>query len=142
LTAADRQEDEDWPRSGTTRSPGAGTGERSHRSSPPGVLLLGPETRRARRQTTAGALVASPDVRNRLANDVIVVPVSSVIRDAPTHVHLRAREGGLPPSQSASRSPPSVAIASPPRRSGEPCLPRAWSMSRRRFFGRSAYRCR
>ncbi len=41
------------------------------------------------------ALVVSPDVRNRLANDVIVVPISSVLRAAPTHVHLRAREGGL-----------------------------------------------
>ena len=42
------------------------------------------------------ALVVSPDVRNRLANDVIVVPLSSVLREAPTHVRLRAREGGLP----------------------------------------------
>lgn len=42
------------------------------------------------------ALVVSPDVRNRLASDVIVVPVSSVVRDAPTHVRLRTREGGLP----------------------------------------------
>jgi mRNA interferase MazF len=41
------------------------------------------------------ALVVSPDVRNRLASDVIVVPVSSVLREAPTHVRLRAREGGL-----------------------------------------------
>jgi mRNA-degrading endonuclease toxin of MazEF toxin-antitoxin module len=41
------------------------------------------------------ALVVYPDVRNRLANDVIVVPISSVLRDAPTHVRLRAREGGL-----------------------------------------------
>jgi mRNA-degrading endonuclease toxin of MazEF toxin-antitoxin module len=41
------------------------------------------------------ALVVSPDSRNRLASDVIVVPVSSVMRDAPTHVRLRAREGGL-----------------------------------------------
>jgi len=42
------------------------------------------------------ALVVSPDTRNRLANDVIVVPLSSVLREAPTHVRLRAREGGLP----------------------------------------------
>ena len=42
------------------------------------------------------ALVVSPDVRNRLANDVIVVPLSSALREAPTHVRLRAREGGLP----------------------------------------------
>jgi mRNA-degrading endonuclease toxin of MazEF toxin-antitoxin module len=41
------------------------------------------------------ALVVSPDSRNRLANDVIVVPVSSALRDAPTHVRLRVREGGL-----------------------------------------------
>lgn len=38
----------------------------------------------------------SPDSRNRLANDVLVVPISSVLREAPTHVRLRAREGGLP----------------------------------------------
>jgi mRNA-degrading endonuclease toxin of MazEF toxin-antitoxin module len=41
------------------------------------------------------ALVVSPDIRNRLANDVIVIPVSSVLREAPTHVRLRRREGGL-----------------------------------------------
>ena len=41
------------------------------------------------------ALVVSPDVRNRLASDVVVIPVSSVLRGAPTHVRLRAREGGL-----------------------------------------------
>lgn len=41
------------------------------------------------------ALVVSPDSRNRLASDVIVVPVSSVLREAPTHVRLRPREGGL-----------------------------------------------
>jgi len=39
--------------------------------------------------------VGSLDIRNRLANDVIVVPLSSVLREAPTHVRLRAREGGL-----------------------------------------------
>jgi mRNA interferase MazF len=42
------------------------------------------------------ALVVSPDVRNRLANDVIVVPLSGVLREAPTHVRLRVQEGGLP----------------------------------------------
>ena len=42
------------------------------------------------------ALVVSPDSRNRLANDVIVVPISTVLREAPTHVRLRAGEGGLP----------------------------------------------
>ena len=42
------------------------------------------------------ALVVSPDSRNRLASDVIVVPISSVRHNAPTHVRLRGREGGLP----------------------------------------------
>jgi mRNA interferase MazF len=35
------------------------------------------------------------DVRNRLANDVIVVPLSTTLRPAPTHVELSAGEGGL-----------------------------------------------
>ena len=41
------------------------------------------------------ALVVSIDVRNRLANDVIVVPLSTSLRPAPTHVELPAGEGGL-----------------------------------------------
>jgi mRNA interferase MazF len=41
------------------------------------------------------ALVVSMDVRNRLANDVIVVPLSTNLRPAPTHVELPAGEGGL-----------------------------------------------
>ena len=41
------------------------------------------------------ALVVSPDVRNRLANDIIVVPLSTTLRPAPTHVELPAGEGGL-----------------------------------------------
>ena len=41
------------------------------------------------------ALVVSLDVRNRLANDVIVVPLSTNLRLAPTHVELPAGEGGL-----------------------------------------------
>src|SRR3990170_4090413 len=41
------------------------------------------------------ALVVSLDVRNRLANDVIVVPLSTTLRPAPTHVELPAVEGGL-----------------------------------------------
>ena len=36
------------------------------------------------------ALVVSLDVRNRLANDVIVVPLSTTLRLAPTHVELPA----------------------------------------------------
>ena len=42
------------------------------------------------------ALVLSPDVRNRLASDVIVVPLSTHLQEAPTHVRLQRREGGLP----------------------------------------------
>ena len=41
------------------------------------------------------ALVVSMDVRNRLANDVIVVPLTTTLRPAPTHVELPAGEGGL-----------------------------------------------
>lgn len=41
------------------------------------------------------ALVISLDVRNRLANDVMVVPLSTTLRAAPTHVELPASEGGL-----------------------------------------------
>ena len=35
------------------------------------------------------------DVRNRLANDAIVVPLSTTLNPAPTHVKLPAGEGGL-----------------------------------------------
>jgi len=41
------------------------------------------------------ALVVSLDVRNRLANDVVVVPISTTLRPGPTHVKLPEREGGL-----------------------------------------------
>ncbi len=41
------------------------------------------------------ALVVSMDVRNRLAHDVIVVPLTTTLRQAPTHVELPAEEGGL-----------------------------------------------
>ncbi len=41
------------------------------------------------------ALVVSLDVRNRLANDVMVVPLSTTLRPAPTHVELPAGEGSL-----------------------------------------------
>lgn len=41
------------------------------------------------------ALVVSMDVRNRFANDVIVVPLSTTLRSAPTHIELPAGEGGL-----------------------------------------------
>lgn len=41
------------------------------------------------------ALIVSLDVRNRLAHDVTVVPLSSTLRPAPTHVALPPGEGGL-----------------------------------------------
>jgi len=41
------------------------------------------------------ALVVSIDVRNRLAHDVIVVPLSKTLRLAPTHVEIPQGEGGL-----------------------------------------------
>jgi mRNA-degrading endonuclease toxin of MazEF toxin-antitoxin module len=41
------------------------------------------------------ALVVSLDVRNRLANDVVVIPISTSLRSSPTHVELIAGEGGL-----------------------------------------------
>jgi mRNA interferase MazF len=41
------------------------------------------------------ALVLSPDFRNALATDLIVLPLSSVLRDAPTHVRLRRGEAGI-----------------------------------------------
>ncbi len=41
-------------------------------------------------------LVISTDSRNERANDVIVVPCSTALREAPTHVRLARGEGGLP----------------------------------------------
>ena len=41
------------------------------------------------------ALVLSPDYRNQHVSDVIVVPCSSRLRPAPTHVMLRRGQGGL-----------------------------------------------
>jgi mRNA-degrading endonuclease toxin of MazEF toxin-antitoxin module len=40
-------------------------------------------------------LIVSPNVRNELASDVIVVPCSTRLSEAPTHVRLRRGEGGL-----------------------------------------------
>ena len=42
------------------------------------------------------ALVISADARNRFANDVLVVPVTTILRRAPTHVRLKRGEGGVP----------------------------------------------
>lgn len=41
------------------------------------------------------ALVVSLDVRNRLANDVMVVPLTTTLRRAPTHVPIEQGEGDL-----------------------------------------------
>ena len=41
-------------------------------------------------------LVVSIDARNEGANDVMVVPCSTAMREAPTHVRLSRGEGGLP----------------------------------------------
>lgn len=41
------------------------------------------------------ALVLSPDYRNERANDIIIVPCSTRLRPAPTHVMLRSGQGGL-----------------------------------------------
>lgn len=40
-------------------------------------------------------LVVSLDIRNKLANDIIVVPLSTNLRTSPTHVLLQEGEGGL-----------------------------------------------
>ena len=42
------------------------------------------------------ALVISTDARNERASDVIVVPCSTNLREAPTHVRLSRGEGGIP----------------------------------------------
>jgi mRNA interferase MazF len=41
------------------------------------------------------ALVVSLDVRNRLAGDIIVIPLSTTLKDSPSHVLLPEGEGGL-----------------------------------------------
>ena len=40
-------------------------------------------------------LVISPNVRNHGASDVLIVPCSTVLSEAPTHVRLRKGEGGI-----------------------------------------------
>src|SRR5438093_11594071 len=39
-------------------------------------------------------VVLSPNVRNDLAHDVIVAPLTTMLRASVTHVRLRAKEGG------------------------------------------------
>lgn len=59
-----------------------------------------PELRRgflylARLDKLRPVLVLSPDVRNALASDVIVIPCTTTLSIAPTHVRLRKGDGGL-----------------------------------------------
>ena len=42
------------------------------------------------------ALVISVDARNDRANDIIVVPCSTNLRESSTHIRLARAEGGLP----------------------------------------------
>jgi mRNA interferase MazF len=46
------------------------------------------------RHTPRPALIVSADVRNRLAGDVLVVPLSTHLRPLPTHVLIPAGSGG------------------------------------------------
>jgi len=46
-------------------------------------------------------LVVSSDSRNQLADDIIVVPLSTTLRPAPTHVYLPAGSGGIPQTSTA-----------------------------------------
>ncbi len=41
------------------------------------------------------ALVVSLDIRNKLANDIVVVPLSTNLKPSPTHVLFQEGEGGL-----------------------------------------------
>ena len=43
-------------------------------------------------------LVISIDARNERASDVLVIPCTTKLREAPTHVRLRRGEGGVPAS--------------------------------------------
>lgn len=40
-------------------------------------------------------LIVSPNYRNERASDVIIVPSTTILLDAPTHVRLRRGEGGI-----------------------------------------------
>lgn len=46
--------------------------------------------------TPRPALIVSTDVRNRLAGDVVVVPLSTRLHRLPTHVFIPAGVGGIP----------------------------------------------
>ncbi len=60
-----------------------------------GVIYLVKLPGHPRDRKARPALVVSLDIRNRLANDVMVVPLSTTLRTAPTHVQIEQREGGL-----------------------------------------------
>jgi mRNA-degrading endonuclease toxin of MazEF toxin-antitoxin module len=47
------------------------------------------------REKQRPALVISAGARNRLADDVLVVPASTTLKVAPTHVRLRKGTGGI-----------------------------------------------
>ena len=55
------------------------------------VVLPGERTKKTR-----PSLVLSPNPRNQLASDVLVVPATTILREAPTHVRLARGEGGIP----------------------------------------------
>ena len=59
------------------------------------IYLASMRTRPGDRKTRP-VLVISPDVRNRWASDVLVVPLSTQVRPAPTHVLLDRGQGGIP----------------------------------------------
>ncbi len=59
------------------------------------IYLASLRTRPGDRKTRP-VLVISPDVRNRWASDVFVLPLSTQIRPAPTHVLLDRGQGGIP----------------------------------------------
>jgi mRNA interferase MazF len=46
-------------------------------------------------------LIVSGDARNQFAGDIIVVPLSTTIRQSPTHVYLPSGSGGLPQASMA-----------------------------------------
>jgi len=47
------------------------------------------------------ALIVSSDIRNKFADDIIVVPLTTNLRPAPTHILLQEGEGGLSRSSMA-----------------------------------------
>lgn len=54
-------------------------------------------------------LVLSPDLRNQLANDLVVLPLSSTLRPLRWHVRLERGEGGLrQPSMVKCESPQTI----------------------------------